>query len=112
MNLRHFLVISFSMSVLWSMSVHAHCPAVYGNEKACFMLDQNSLYIYDTKNEHNGPYKDIKAEMKMMDEKGALLKYDRVARGIYKINLPGMIKKMSVELKDKSVVQVIAIKAD
>lgn len=50
------------------------------------MLDDNTIYIYDEKLEHNGPYKDFtKAQVesiKTMDNKK--LEFKKLARGIYK----------------------------
>ena len=51
------------------------------------MIDQNLIYIYDSKSEHNGPYKDFNKAVleEIKDQKGIALKFSKVARGIYKI---------------------------
>lgn len=52
------------------------------------MLDSNTIYIYDEKVEHNGPYKDLeKAEvLGFKDAKGLRVDFKKLARGIYKLN--------------------------
>ncbi len=100
------------LTFIFTTTVSAHCPALYPREKICFMLDQNILYVYDKKFEHNGPYKDLVAGMKIMDTKGEIIKYERSARGIYKLRTTAIIKQMSLELKDQSGVKKILIKAD
>lgn len=66
------------------------------------MLDDNTLYIYDEKLEHNGPYKDFtKAQVesiKTLDNKK--LEFKKLARGIYKFQSPS---------KEKSIVLAVTI---
>lgn len=52
------------------------------------MLDGNTLYIYDEKLEHNGPYKDlVKTQVHgFKDSKGTAVEFKKLARGIYKLN--------------------------
>ena len=77
----------------WS---YAHCPSTFKEEKVCLMLDDNTLYIYDTKLEHNGPYKDFnKAQIesiKTLDNKK--LEFKKIARGIYKFQSTTKEKKI------------------
>ena len=80
--------------------VFAHCPAAYKEEKVCFMLDKNVIYIYDHKLEHNGPYKDFeKASISSIKTlKGEKLEYKKLARGIYKIESPADQRNLILEL--------------
>lgn len=52
------------------------------------MLDGNTIYIYDEKVEHNGPYKDLeKAEViGFKNTAGVKVDFKKLARGIYKLN--------------------------
>lgn len=52
------------------------------------MLDDNLVYVYDNKLEHNGPYKDFTKSQVLgfKSAKGEKLDYSKIARGIYKIN--------------------------
>ena len=75
------------------------------------MLDDNTLYIYDEKLEHNGPYKDfVKAQVesiKTLDQKK--LDYKKLARGIYKFQSPTKEKNIVLEVsidKKKKEIQV------
>lgn len=65
----------------------AHCPTSFKEEGACLMLDNNMIFIYDSKIEHNGPYKDFKKAslVTLKNSKGADLAFKKVARGIYKL---------------------------
>ncbi len=108
----YYFVTSLSLMVIWQSAVFAHCPVLYQSEKVCFMFDQNTLYVYDSKNEHNGPYKDLVAEIKFQDEQGQLLKHNRVASGIYKLSATNTVKKMILELKNHSKIQKISIPAE
>ncbi len=75
-------------SMFLSTSLYAHCPASIKEDKVCLMLDANTLYIYDEKLEHNGPYKDLqKTEViGFKSDKGAKVDFKKLARGIYKLN--------------------------
>ncbi len=76
--------------MLSSLTAIAHCPATLKEERVCFMLEKNLLYTYDSKLEHNGPYKDLeKASLvELKDKDGQSLKYSKVSRGILKIQSP------------------------
>lgn len=76
------------------------------------MLDDNTLYIYDQKLEHNGPYKDLEKAtvvgVKTLDGKN--LEYKKLARGIYKFEAPTKYKNVVLEVmldKKKKAIQVI-----
>ena len=91
---------------------YAHCPSSFKEEKTCLMLDDNTLYIYDQKLEHNGPYKDfIKAQVesiKTMDNKK--LDFKKIARGIYKFQSAIKEKNIILEVtidKKKKEIQVV-----
>jgi hypothetical protein len=80
--------------------VFAHCPSALKEEKVCLMLDDNTLYIYDQKLEHNGPYKDLEKAtlvgVKTLDGKNFELK--KLARGIYKFEAPTNYKDVVLEV--------------
>lgn len=76
------------------------------------MLDDNMLYIYDQKFEHNGPYKDLEkafvVAIKTLD--GKSLEYKKLARGIYKFEAPTKQNSVVLEVtldKKKKDIQVI-----
>jgi hypothetical protein len=81
----HTLYLAVFMFI--SLAAKAHCPATLQEERVCFMLEKNLLYTYDSKLEHNGPYKDLeKASLvELKDQDGKSLKYSKIARGILKI---------------------------
>jgi hypothetical protein len=91
---------SFALLILLnSINAFAHCPLVFKAENACLMLDQNIIYVYDVKAEHNGPYKDFKdSSIASVKSEGNNLKVDRVARGVYKINTEKFVKIIDIEL--------------
>ena len=91
------LVLGFILSSFATLAM-AHCPASYKEEKVCFMLDKNMLYIWDHKFEHNGPYKDFdKADLTgIKSAAGSDLPYKKVARGIYKIESTDMQKSVTL----------------
>lgn len=75
------------------------------------MLDDNMLYIYDEKLEHNGPYKDlVKAEVTGIKTKdGKQLEYKKLARGIYKFQSSTKEKSVVIEMnidKKKKAIKV------
>lgn len=93
----------FAVALLAFLSTHlayAHCPSSFKEEKVCFMLEKNLLYIYDQKMEHNGPYKDFeKAELvAIKSTKNDILTFKKVARGIYQIESADVIKAIKVEV--------------
>lgn len=93
-------ILALLATTLLSQAAYAHCPASFKEEKVCFMLEKNFLYIYDQKLEHNGPYKDLeKAQvLKLKSQKGEALTYKKIARGIFKIEAPENYKKVVVEI--------------
>lgn len=95
-----------------SSLAYAHCPSAFKEEKVCLMLDDNTLYIYDEKLEHNGPYKDFsKAHLesiKTLDNKK--LEFKKLARGIYKFQSAVKEKNVVLEVsldKKKKEIQVV-----
>ena len=92
----------------FSPALYAHCPAQIKEDNVCLMLDVNTVYIYDEKLEHNGPYKDlVKSEVQgFKDALGTKIESSKVARGIYKLNITKklntvtMIVKIDKKLKD------------
>jgi hypothetical protein len=89
----------FTLIAILPVSLFAHCPTLYKAEGACFMLEQNTLYIYDQKFEHNGPYKDLKVKMMTIsDTKDIGLTYKKLAIGIYKLDSTAKVKEVRVTL--------------
>jgi hypothetical protein len=89
----------------------AHCPSSIKEEKICIMLDDNMLYFYDQKVEHNGPYKDLErasvSSIKTLE--GKSLNYKKIARGIYKFESLTKHKNVVLEVtldKKKKEIQV------
>lgn len=83
--------------LLSSLALEAHCPQGFKPEKVCLMLDQNVIYIYDEKLEHNGPYKDLaSSSIETIKSEGAELKFARVARGIYRIEDKKPLKSLEL----------------
>lgn len=98
--------------LITSSWVYAHCPSAIKEESVCLMLEDNMLYIYDNKLEHNGPYKDLSKSsiesIKTMDHKK--LDYKKIARGIYKFQSATKEKKILLEVnidKKKKEIQVV-----
>lgn len=99
-----------SLVILTSFALEAHCPAVLKEEKVCFMLEKNILYIYDSKLEHDGPYKDLvqASLIEIKDENNSSLQYKKLARGIMQINATKKIQKISaVFLVDKKKKEIV-----
>lgn len=76
------------------------------------MLDDNMLYIYNEKLEHNGPYKDFALahieSIKTLDNKK--LEFKKIARGIYKFQSSVKEKNIVLEVtieKKKKEIQVV-----
>lgn len=95
-----------------STLAYAHCPSAFKEEKVCLMLDDNMLYIYDEKLEHNGPYKDFSKarveSIKTLDKKN--LEFKKLARGIYKFQSATKEKSIVLEVsldKKKKEIQVV-----
>lgn len=89
------------LTLLSPLAAFAHCPAHGKTEKVCVMFDENTVYIYDEKLEHNGPYKDLKGTLKITDTAGKTLVTKKLARGVYKIESKEIIKTIIVELPEK-----------
>lgn len=94
-----------------SSGAFAHCPASYKPETACLMLDKNMVFIYDQKDEHNGPYKDLeKAEVSgFKSAAGKPLLFKKVARGIFKIESTETQKELTIVVtanKKKSEIKI------
>lgn len=100
-------VILFFFSLPFSLPgvLLAHCPASLKEETACFMLEKNLVYVYDQKVEHNGPYKDLTAELKFVDSNGKTLAHERVARGIFKILAPKILSGVTAVVKLNNKIQ-------
>lgn len=82
-----------------SLTVGAHCPASFKPENVCLMLDQNIIFIYDQKGEHNGPYKDFaKSSIESIKSKGTPVKFSHTSRGVYKIDSTQALKSVDIEI--------------
>ena len=81
-----------------SVNASAHCPATFKPEQVCLMLDQNVLYIYDHKAEHNGPYKDLKSSLLSIKVDGKVVTFSRAARGVFKIESKSKLKAIDLEI--------------
>lgn len=99
-------------SSLWSARIFAHCPASYHAESACFMLEQNTIYIYDKSVEHNGPYKDLKSAMIFSDSGKQKLSVKRVARGIFKLESKLPLSSVTISLGAGHKVTDVTVKAE
>lgn len=92
-------LIALSVIASTISSANAHCPTMLKAEKVCFMLDQNVLYLYDHKVEHNGPYKDLmKSKIESIKSDGKDVKFDHPSRGIYKIIADKTLTKLDLEI--------------
>lgn len=93
------------LSLTTSLTAFAHCPAHSKAQKVCFMLDDNKVYIYDEKLEHNGPYKDLNSPLIFKDGNGKLLVSKKLTRGIYQIENKDQLKSVLVEGPEKILVK-------
>ena len=97
-----FKIFSIFLPIILCETLYAHCPTKYKTENLCLMLDQNVLYLYDHKSEHNGPYKDLSSTKIMsINSIGASkksLEFNRIARGVYKIQSNDKIQKIELEM--------------
>ncbi len=99
-----------SLVLVYSISSLAHCPNNFKYEHVCFMLDQNLLYIYDHKGEHNGPYKDLsKYKITNMTFNGNQLSFKRIARGVFKLENKENLKKIEVEMSNDKMKTVLNV---
>ena len=91
-------------------NVWAHCPVSFKPEKVCLMLDQNTLFIYDHKLEHNGPYKDFSnSKLVAFTLKGKELAHKKVARGVYKIESNTELPSVTVILENNKIKNTIIV---
>ena len=82
-----------------SLEVFAHCPTNFKPENVCLYLDQNIIYVYDHKFEHNGPYKDfLESYINSLKVDGKLVKFSRIARGVYKIDSIVNLKTVDIDM--------------
>lgn len=96
-------MIKYTLSILMlltALNAHAHCPTAFKPEKVCLMLDQNVIFVYDEKLEHNGPYKDFADGTKLLAIKseGVELGFTLVARGVYRINYAKPLRTVDLEI--------------
>ena len=91
----------------------AHCPVSFKPENACLMLDQNDIYVYDRKGEHNGPYKDLAAgTILSISAAGKPIKFARVARGIYRLESANPLKMIEIEMNNAGKKQLVKLSKD
>ena len=99
------------ISLLAPTFAFAHCPARLPEEKVCFMLEDNMLYIYDEKLEHNGPYKDLEqaevSSFKTAD--GKKIDYKKLARGIYKFQSTEKYKNIELAVVINKKIKTIKV---
>jgi len=99
------------------LALRAHCPANLPEEKLCFMLDSNVLYLYDQKLEHNGPYKDLKTA-ELISIKNAhssssqMLSFNKIARGIYKIESATKLEIIQLAFKNKNKQTLVQVRTE
>lgn len=93
------------LTLVSPFAAFAHCPAHAKTEKVCLMLDENMVYIWDEKLEHNGPYKDVKATLKFTDAAGKAFVTKKLAKGVYKIESKETLKSIVVEVPEKITVK-------
>jgi hypothetical protein len=88
--MKNYLCLNLAVFMLSALEARAHCPATLKEERVCFMLEKNLLYTYDSKLEHNGPYKDLEKAslLEVKDSNNGQLKFSRIARGVFKIDSP------------------------
>lgn len=96
------------LSLIIIPNAFAHCPAHYKAEKVCMMFEKDTLYIYDEKLEHNGPYKDLeKADITAIKSfSGDNLSFKKLARGIFRLDAPvakGVVVDFTLDKKKESV---------
>jgi hypothetical protein len=85
----------------YSLSANAHCPTTLKSEKACLMLDQNNLFIYNENREHDGPYTDLLSTViESVQSEGRELKFSKIARGVYRIESSKTLKSVELVLKN------------
>lgn len=102
MKIMLFLFITCSLN-----TALAHCPLTLAEEKACILLEQNIIYIYDTKFEHNGPYKNFKFyQLKSVTSGGKKITFQNASRGVIKLDSKELLKSVELELeKDAKIIR-------
>ena len=99
--------------LLVSISANAHCPVSFKAENACFMLSENVIYVYDHKAEHNGPYKDFKdSTLSNVKYEGNPIKFNRVARGVYRLDFNKSLKVIEIEITNAKKKAVLKLSAE
>lgn len=82
-----------------SATAGAHCPTSFKPENVCLMLDENVIFVYDHKAEHNGPYKDFKeSTIESVKVDGQSLKFSKIARGVFRIDSARPLKMVDIEI--------------
>ena len=95
---KQFIII---LLITASVSANAHCPSHFKPENVCFMLDQNIIYIYDSKGEHNGPYQDLKeSTILSIKAEGKPFRFSHLARGLYKIDSNKQVANLELEIQN------------
>lgn len=85
-------------SIFLCMNANSHCPLKIPNEKMCGMREENLLYFWSDKFEHNGPYQDFKlGKILNIFENNQLVTFKKVANGILKINTS--LKSSKIEIQ-------------
>jgi hypothetical protein len=93
------------LTLVLPLAAFGHCPAHSKSQKVCVMLDENKIYIWDEKLEHNGPYKDLKDTLKITDANGKILVSKKLARGVYQIESKETLKSIVLEVPEKLLVK-------
>lgn len=103
----------FLLSLMVYSNAHAHCPGHFKPESVCLMLDQNIIYIYHQKFEHNGPYQDLKIrKILAIKNAGKNIEFTKKARGIYEIKSEKKLADIEVELADEKNKTVLKLKQE
>lgn len=97
-----------------SFPLFAHCPSSFKDQDGtvCFMLEDNLIYIYSSKLEHSGPYKDLsdKSTIQFKTLQGTKLESNKIARGIYKIISKEKFKELNLEITLNNKTKTIHLK--
>jgi hypothetical protein len=109
MNRSFFLL----LTLFFYSNAYAHCPGHFKLESACLMLDQNLVYIYNQKFEHNGPYQDLKDyKISAIKNAGKNFEFSKKARGIYEIKSEKKLVDIEIELTNKKNKTVLKLKQE
>jgi hypothetical protein len=94
-------------------NVYAHCPASFKPENVCLMLDQNNLFIYDHKLEHNGPYKDFtNSKLDTITQNGHSIRFQKAARGVYKLDSVTELHAVDITIENNKLKKTFKIKKE